>query len=145
MSQIDVIMSFVERGWHPYAGKVDAEIYEALSCPAPIFGKWLYEGTRAQEAVCVGCDRQCRTSCDNGFSPHPARMQYLYRGSYFTLSPSEMLKRFPLLRVNQAAYCLNISERKVYDLIAEGALPRTKSNPCRVSSADVAKLMAEFE
>lgn len=72
-------------------------------------------------------------------------MQALYRGSYFTLSPSEMLKRFPLLRVSQAAYCLNISERQVYDLIAEGKLLRTKINPCRVSSVDVAELMAEFE
>ncbi len=56
-----------------------------------------------------------------------------------------MLKRFPLLRVSQAAYCLNISERQVYDLIAEGKLLRTKINPCRVSSVDVAELMAEFE
>lgn len=145
MGQIDAIMSFVERGWHPYAGRVAAEVYESLGCPAPVFGKWLYEGKGAREAVCVGCDRQCRTDCEKGFTPPPSRVRNLYRDSYFTLSPSEMLKRFPLLRVRQAAYCLNMSERQVYDLIAEGKLLRTKSDPCRVSSAEVAELMAEFE
>lgn len=145
MGQIDAIMFWIERGWKPYAGKVDAEIYEDVACPAPVFGKWLYEGSKAKEAVCVGCDRQCRVECDKGFRPPPVPFQTLYTGSYFTLSPSEMVKRYPLLRVCQAAYCLNVSERTVYKLIAEGKLLRTKINPCRVSSADVAALMDEFE
>jgi len=145
MGQIDAIMSFVEKGWRPYTGSVAAEVYKGLGCPAPVFGKWLYEGQKAREAVCVGCDRQCRTQCDSGFTPLPADMRSIQQGYYFSLSPSEMVRRFPLLRVKQAAYCLNVSERQVYALIAEGKLLRTKSNPCRVSSADVAELMAEFE
>lgn len=145
MRQIDAIMSLAEKGWHPYGGRVDAEVYEKLGCPAPLFAKWMYEGQRAKEAVCVGCERQCRVDCCTGFSPSPFRVRSLYQGAYFTLSPSEMIRRYPLLRVGQAAYCLNISERQIYAMIADGRLSRLKDDPVRVPSSEVAELMEDFE
>ena len=126
MGQIDAIMSFVEKGWRPYTGSVAAEVYKGLGCPAPVFGKWLYEGQKAREAVCVGCDRQCRTQCDSGFTPLPADMRSIQQGYYFSLSPSEMVRRFPLLRVKQAAYCLNVRPDSGRETITD----KEQSVPC---------------
>ena len=146
-SQIDSILYLTERGWYPFTGKVAPEVYKALACPAPLFAKWLYEGKEGLEVACVGCDRLCRTSELEGFSPSPRRLKTVYRGSYgyYTLWPAEMVKRLSLLSVSQAAYCLHISERTVYDYIATGKLLALKDRPIRVKSADVAALMNTFD
>lgn len=144
-NQIDAIMMFVERGWHPYTGQVDVAVYQQLGCPAPLFAKWFYEGSEAREAQCVGCERQCRVDCTEGFKPAPKCFQALYKGYYYTLTPLEMVKRHPLLRVEQAAYCLNVSERNIYDLIACGKLVATKERPRRIKAADVAAMMNDFD
>ena len=48
------------------------------------------------------------------------------------------------MRVDEAAYCLNISERQVYDWIAEGKLRKARGTPIRVSAEDVASGMTTF-
>ena len=144
-NQIDAIMMFVERGWHPYTGQVDVAVYQQLECPAPLFAKWFYEGQEAQEALCVGCERQCRVDCTEGFKPAPKRFQALYKGYYYSLTPLEMVKRHTLLRVEQAAYCLNIAERTVRDMIENGELVATKRKPVRVRSEEVLRLMNDFD
>ena len=135
--QIDRIVFYVERGWHPFTGQVEAGVYHEIECPAPLFAKWLYEGQRAEEAVCIGCDRGCQVSCQQGFNPAPKRQQGIHRKNYFTLSQQEMVRKFSLLRVDQAAYCLNVSERKIYDLVAWGKLIATKDKPVRIAAESV--------
>lgn len=63
----------------------------------------------------------------------------------YNITPQEMLKRHDLLTVRQAAYCLNVSERTIYEYIAEGKLARLKERPARVRSADVAALRENFD
>ena len=56
-----------------------------------------------------------------------------------------MMAKFDLLNVRQTAYCLNISERRVYDYIAEGRLIRLKENPVRVRVREVRELSSDFD
>ena len=56
-----------------------------------------------------------------------------------------MLARHELLNVRQAAYCLNVSERTIYDYIAEGRLVRLKENPVRVRAREVRELCRNFD
>jgi excisionase family DNA binding protein len=64
---------------------------------------------------------------------------------WYTLTPQEMVKKRRLLRVKEAAYCLNVSERHVYDLIAEGKLAALKNKPIRIKVEDVALMMNDFD
>ena len=61
------------------------------------------------------------------------------------LSPEEMLARHDRLYVKQAAYCLNGSERTVYDYIAEGRLIRLKDNPIRIRANEVREMRENFD
>lgn len=63
----------------------------------------------------------------------------------FVLTPQELLARRELLTVQQAAYCLNVSVRKIYDYIAEGRLTRLKDLPVRVRAAEVRDLCQDFD
>lgn len=145
-SQIDRIMYLAERGWKVYEGRVSAALYEKLQCPAPVFGKWLFEGDKAKELACVGCDKYCRVDSSADFAPQPRHIADMNRrGSYYTLSPQEMVGRLSLLRIDQVSYCLNISDRTVRDWIDTGKLRRTEDYPIRVPAEDVAFLMSDFD
>ena len=145
-NQIDRIIKLTERGWKGYEGQVDANVYERVECPAPIFSKWLFQGKPPSKMTCVGCDKYCLVQGDNGFTPPPSaivgRERWLGR---FTLTPREMVQKLSLLNVSQAAYCLNMSERRVYALIAEGRLWRIREAPVRVRAGDVARMMEDFD
>lgn len=49
------------------------------------------------------------------------------------------------LTVRQTAYVLNISERQVYDYIAEGKLVKLKDTPVRVRADEVKALRKDFD
>lgn len=144
-SQIERIMFLTERGWYPYEGSVDISVYEQLKCPAPLFAKWLYEGKDALEAACVGCERYCTVDCSTGFKSISKRPQQPYRGHYFSLSPMEMVKRFHVLTVQQAAYCLNVSIRTIYTYVDMAKVTVLKTRPLRIKAKDVYKMMNDFD
>ena len=56
-----------------------------------------------------------------------------------------MLARYDILTVRQAAYVLNVSERRVYDYIAEGKLIKLKDTPVRVRADEVRALRKDFD
>lgn len=76
----------------------------------------------------------------------PLPIQYETRTETpYSVTPAEMVSRKSLLRVDEAAYCLNISERTVYDWIAEGKLRKVKEQPVRIPAEDVAYRMTNFD
>ena len=88
----------------------------------------------------------CTLKRPSGFPlPLPIRYTRIPGERPFTLTPQEMLARHDLLNVRQAAYCLNVSERKIYDYIAEGKLVKLRDNPVRVRAAEVQELRKDFD
>lgn len=67
------------------------------------------------------------------------------RFDQFTLTPQELVKRRHTLNVKEASYCLNVSERKIYTMIYEGALVALKTQPVRIRATDVETLMNDFD
>lgn len=63
----------------------------------------------------------------------------------FMLSPQELVSKRHTLRVDEAAYCLNVSERQIYNMVAEGKLVALREKPVRVRAADVALAMEDFD
>ncbi|WP_294622929.1 helix-turn-helix domain-containing protein [uncultured Bilophila sp.] len=138
------IVRLTRDGWRPYSGRPEGYVYERLGCPYLLAqrGKpyWFVKGDLY---LCVGCVRRCSLSRPEGF-PAQLPIRYPEPRQPYTLTPYEMVEKKPLLTVEEAAYCLNVSKRTVYDYIDLGKLNVLKEGPKRVSSRDVRRMMEDF-
>lgn len=146
---IQDVVTLIKEGWRPYNAEPDHSVYQRLGCAFVLRGRNRrkpYWFVREDVFCCVGCGARCSLKRPEGFPPPlPIRYTALPPGQPYTLTPQEMLSRRNLLTVKQAAYCLNISERQVYDLIAEGKLVRLKDAPVRVRVDEVRALCTDFD
>lgn len=134
-------------GWRPYNEKPNASVYQKLGCPhVGTKGKEPYWFVRGEHFLCVTCNKGCTLTRPEGVIL-PLPLAYPVKSEKeFSLTPGEMVARKALLRVDEVAYCLNISERSVYRWIEEGKLRRAiGGEPLRVPSGDVAHYMQNFE
>ena len=140
-------LTFYTAGWRPYTASKPADsVYERLGCPYAGAKKTPFWFVRGEHFLCVTCDKHCALVRPEGvILPLPLEFPQEKTGNEFNLTPGEMVSRKSLLRVAEAAYCLNISERKVYEWIADGRLRRTKDSPVRIPSEDVMRCMQDFE
>lgn len=153
-SKIRSIIELIGSGWRAYNAEPEITVYTRLNClyapEAPKDGGkkrksnqpfWF---SRGDSFLCIGCNRVCTLFRPAGFIK-PLPINYKERpGTPHTLSPAEMVRCKSLLRVDEAAYCLNISERSIYDWLAEGKLRRTEDSPIRIPAEDVAFYMNKF-
>lgn len=146
---VNDMMLLLSSGWRPYSLKPDVTVYERVGCPfINIKRKDPVWFVREDVFLCVSCNKSCTLTRPEGFIvPLPMAVQNMDKKDPlpFKLTPGEMVSHKALLRVDEAAYCLNISARQVYSWIAEGKLRRVKDAPVRVSAEDVALLMSDFE
>ncbi len=142
------VIALTRDGWRPYAEQPELSVYERLGCEPVLKGRkdrpyWFYRG---DVYVCVGCASRCSLTRPQGFPvPLPIRYASTPEEPAYMLSPEEMLARHDRLNVKQAAYCLNVSERTVYDYIAEGRLIRLKGNPIRIRAKEVREMRENFD
>ncbi|MDR1398132.1 MAG: helix-turn-helix domain-containing protein [Desulfarculales bacterium] len=139
------ILAFVNHGWKPYNREPSKKVYDKIDCPnlgAKGTKKPLWF-VREDMLACVTCNRPCVLSQPKDFYlPLPLKFQ---QNKSYHLNPKELITHKALLRIDEAAYCLNVSDRLIYDWIAEGKLRKTKIIPVRIPSEDVAALMREIE
>ena len=147
---IDDIVKLTREGWRPYRGTVQDAIYEGIPCPYGLLGKKEtrvrpYWFSRGDIFLCVGCSKKCCLNRPAGFQP-ALEINYAYSPERpFTLTPDEMVARKSSLRVDEAAYCLNCSEAKVYKDIYEGKLIALREKPLRVRTKEVAERMSDWD
>ena len=147
-SKILDIVTLTRNGWAPYHLEPDKAVYERIGCPLVLKEKkekpfWF---VREDTFCCVGCQSNCTLKNPAGFRlPLPFAHEQPEKPKKYYLSPKEMLARHDLLNAKQAAYCLNVSERTIYNYIAEGKLVRLKENPVRVRSSEVRALRENFD
>lgn len=142
------VIALTREGWRPYRGTPNGSVYAALGCEYGLGSKKSrpYWFVREDVFCCVGCGARCTLSRPAGFPlPLPQPVNYFTQDTPYTLTPQEMVAKKSLLTVRQASYCLNVSERMVYDWIAEGRLVRLKDQPIRVRSDEVRKMMQDFD
>lgn len=143
------IVLLTRDGWRPYGVEPQGAVYERLHCPQydgathkmRKKGMWFVKG---DQFLCMGCRIRCSLLRPEGFSL-PLPIQYPQPDKAYTLTPLEMVTRKSVLRVDEAAYCLNVSERMIYTWIACGKLAVLKDMPRRVKSADVKQMMEDFD
>ena len=132
-TRIQEIVTLTREGWRPYDAEPDRSVYEKLFVRDDVF-------------CCIGCADHCTLKRPAGFPlPLPIRYSGVPPVRPYTLTPQEMLARRNLLNVKQAAYCLNVSERTVYNYIAEGRLVRLRDNPVRIRVDEVRELCKDFD
>ncbi|XPV77665.1 MAG: helix-turn-helix domain-containing protein [Desulfovibrio sp.] len=133
------LTSMLADGWVNYEGVVDGKVYQRLGCKKPERVYWV---TKWPLMHCLGCVKRC-TANGTGFqAPIIFPSRKMPKFGEFNITPAEMIKAKPLLRVPEAAYCLNVSERTIRKMIDEGVLIKHNSNPMRVTSESV---LAEIE
>lgn len=145
---IQDIVTLTKEGWRPYDAEPDRSVYEKLGCTHVL--RWQKRKpswfVRGDVFCCIGCADHCTLKRPAGFPlPLPIRYSVVPPDQPYTLTPLEMLARHDILTVRQAAYCLNISERQVYDYIAEGKLVKLKDAPVRVRADEVKALRKDFD
>lgn len=142
------VVTLTRAGWRPYNAEPEASVYQRLGCSYSLGGRRNkpYWFVRDDVFLCVGCGSRCLLKRPSGFPPPlPIRYSAVPQDQPYSLSPQEMLARHDILNVRQAAYCLNVSERRIYEYIAEGKLIRLKENPVRVRSKEVKELRSDFD
>lgn len=151
---IQDVITLIQNGWRAYDATPENSVYARLSCPyapekdengrkkrrrrAPL---WFVRG---DSFVCVGCEKGCCLFRPEGFVL-PLPVNYGKPQEPYTLTPSEMVQCKHFLRVDEAAYCLNISTRTVREWIDVGKLRRAVDPPVRVLAEDVAYHMEHVE
>lgn len=143
---IQDVVSLTKAGWRPYNAQPDRSVYEKLGCDAVLRGKKPLWFVREDVFCCIGCAARCCLTRPAGFPlPLPLQIRYAQPEHPYTLTPAEMVERKGLLTVKEASYCLNVSERQVYDWLAEGRLVQLKMRPIRVRATEVKAMMSDFD
>lgn len=143
---INDIVLLTREGWRPYGAQPAGVVYERLRCEHVLKGRTgrPYWFVRGDVFCCVGCAVRCSLVRPVGFSL-PLPIKYPQPDAPYALTPQEMVTRKALLRVDEAAYCLNVSDRKVRNWVDEGRLVALKINPVRIKAESVAAMMRDFD
>ena len=148
MSKTLDIITLLDKGFVPYSSGVPVKFYKKQQCSDPRKAEWF---TRPWEndshhlrLICLGCRRRCVVVDPEGWpSVYVDKMLSRPGAVAFAtverLNVKELLNMKPVLRVDEAAWILNISRQKVHDWVEEGLLDTVPGTPVRVTSVSVQK------
>ncbi|EGJ51857.1 helix-turn-helix domain-containing protein [Desulfocurvibacter africanus] len=139
MSQIiDMLLKVLGAGYQPYQGHIEPDAYTRLTCQNPERSRWF---ARELQFICLGCSRACAVVNPSGFQlvlPVSARKRAKSCFANLPLvSADQLLRTKLLLRVDEAAFVLNISEREIRNYVDEGKLTAHPDAPLRVTADSV--------
>lgn len=138
---VNEIMSLINNGWRAYRGEVDGQVYARVGCRRPGSASWFVRG---KSFLCLGCSRRCAEMNPAGFQAALPEGE-AHTGFEYSLTPMEMVQKKVLLRADEAAYCLSVSARKIYDLAKEGRLVSHVDKPLRVTAESVLEEMKRVD
>lgn len=125
--------SLYAKGFRPYQGEINRDVYERLRCRNPERAYWVEQWPILH---CFGCRQRCTPRTPEGFQVVLPTVDVGQR-TRFDITPAQMVESKTLLRADEAAYCLNVSRSQVYALAAEGRLVRHVDLPLRVTAESV--------
>ncbi|WP_051202734.1 DNA-binding protein [Desulfovibrio aminophilus] len=143
MSQVQDVLDVLAQGYTPYRGEVAGAVYDELRCSRPTAASWFTKGTRF---LCLGCRRRCSRVGGAGFQlvlPGTGRRFTVAIANLPAVPAEELVRLKAWLRVDEAAWCLGVSARRIYELVDGGVLDRHPDKPLRVSSASVREEMCK--
>lgn len=124
------------KGFRPYEGHIDLEVYTRLGCKDPSKAYWV---SRWPILHCFGCSKRCVPHKPEGFQTMLAAPENHEEKSInqYDISPEELVANKAFLRADEVQYCLRVSRSTVYRMAEEGKLIRHKEPPWRVTTASV--------
>ena len=146
-SLIKQVAKLIQEGWRPYDAQPKPEVYERLACPNVQAKphKRPYWFVRGDIFCCIACRRACCLSRPKGFPP-ALPINYPGEPEAFSRPPQELVKIRHTLTTKEAAYCLNLSERKIQKMVAEGELVALRDRGViRIRATDVRAMMEDFD
>jgi len=141
--QIEDVLRMLQREFLPYKGHIQPIVYEQLGCSNSKKARWF---EKQQHYVCIGCRRYCALANPEGFElALPVRNRRRARG-YFAYLPQvsakSLLESKLVLRVDEAAWVLGVSEREIYNYVDDGRLVRASDlPPLRVTTDSVRQML----
>ncbi|KAF1073311.1 helix-turn-helix domain-containing protein [Halodesulfovibrio sp. MK-HDV] len=136
-----IMAQMMIEGFRPFRGEIAEDVYSKLGCKDASSAYWLH---RWPILHCLGCNKRCTPKNTEGFQV-PMQFPASQTQSKFSMLPEEMLQAKKFLRVDEAAYCLNISERTVRKLVDEGVLVRHMRLPIRITVESVREEMGRVD
>lgn len=140
MNMVDAVLRVLAQDYVPFRGTVEQWVYEELGCRVPGKARWFSHPERPW--ICLGCQMACLASSQAGFQLMlPAHRTQRARVAFQDIpavSVEQILTLKSVLPVAEAAYCLSVSERHIYDMIDDGRLEQAGDDrPVRVTTASV--------
>ncbi len=136
VAQLKEFAELFGKGFRPYTGEILPVVYERRECKDPSKAYWICKWPILH---CFGCHRRCTPKSAEGFQ---VMLPEEVKSSRPKLTPAEIMAAKHFLRVDEAAYCLNVSTRKIYSMAAEGKLIAHVDKPLRIT---VESVKAEME
>jgi excisionase family DNA binding protein len=132
------IITLMHDGWAAYRGRIEEGVYDRLRCHKPGQAAWFVKG---ETYLCLGCDRRCLEQAPDGFQlalPAPATGYRVVIADAPALTVRQLLDLGRPLRIDEVAYCMNVSRREVYYMIEDGRLQTVgDGKPVRVTPESV--------
>lgn len=127
------------KGFRPYTGEILPEVYERLECRSPEKAYWI---VKWPILYCFGCSNRCTPKSPSGFQVLLPVTENRQR-----MTPAQLLALGRPLRIKEVAYCLNISDRKAFDLqySKDTYLVFLKDKPLRCTPESVLEEMNRVE
>jgi len=118
-------------GFEQYNGLIESGVYERLECPDPKKVYWVSDGIIYH---CLGCNKRCTPKNLSGFQtvlPKPSISAVKHKERVAAI----LEKNF--VRPDEAALCLEVSERQIYKWVQEGILIAHNRKPVRITVESV--------
>jgi excisionase family DNA binding protein len=145
MSKTQDLIILLENNFLPYPGHVPRNFYLGRQCRRPSRAEWYCRegrgGAFKMHFLCLGCRRKC-VEVDPDWPIFaklrtPPHRETVFFALVDKMSVDELLRLKRVLRVEEAAWALNVSHQKVRNWVEEGVLEHVPGNPIRVTSDSV--------
>lgn len=153
MSKTQQLLQLLDKGYRLYTGQVPEDVYIKKRCPHPESAEWVARPMSKEYSqssyVCFGCDRQCTELDPKGWQillPLQSRQPSLT--AFVTAWPAsaeELVENRLVLRVDEAAWVLNVSTKTIYRMLQEGKLRVVEGNPVRVTTESLRPWLTPLE
>ncbi|WP_027188213.1 DNA-binding protein [Desulfovibrio cuneatus] len=145
MSKTLEIVDLLDKGFRPYSGHVPEAFYKERRCHDPKKAEWFFrpwsEEHKMSRFLCLGCRKRCVAVDPLGFQillpVKPTRPGSVVFAPMHAITVEELLRIKSVLRLDEAAWALNVSRTTVSNMVEEGTLDVVPGVPIRVTSASV--------